>query len=91
MGVSGQQHARPHFNPGKDPVSILQEAGWAPGPVRTGGQSRSHRDSIPGPQIRDIIKDEHFDKLLQGDEKADWDSFKFAVRVFLGNTRAQNY
>jgi len=38
---------RPHFNPGKDPVPILQEAGWAPGPVWTGGKSRPHRDSIP--------------------------------------------
>ena len=37
---------RPHFTPGKDPVSILQEAGWAPGPVWTGG-SRPHRGSIP--------------------------------------------
>ena len=24
------------FNPGEDPVPILQEAGWAPGPVWTG-------------------------------------------------------
>jgi len=40
---------RPHFTPGKYPVSILQEAGWAPGPVWTGGKSRPHRDSIPGP------------------------------------------
>jgi len=38
---------RPHFTPGKDPVSILQEAGWSPGPVWTGGKSRPHRDSIP--------------------------------------------
>jgi len=38
---------RPHFNPGKDPVPILQEAGWVPGPVWTGGKSRPHRDSIP--------------------------------------------
>ena len=38
---------RPPFNPGKDPVPILQEAGWAPGPVWTGGKSRPHRDSIP--------------------------------------------
>ena len=37
---------RPHFTPGKDPVHILQEAGWAPGPVWTGGKSRPHRDSI---------------------------------------------
>ena len=26
---------RPLFTPGKDPVPILQEAGWAPGPVWT--------------------------------------------------------
>jgi hypothetical protein len=44
-----------------------------------------------GTQIRDVIKDEYFDKLLQGDEKAAWDSFKFVVKGFLGNRRAQNY
>jgi len=38
---------RPHFTPGKDPIPILQEAGWAPGPVWTGRKSRLHRDSIP--------------------------------------------
>jgi len=35
-----------HFTPGKDPVPILQEAGWAPGPVSTGGKYRLHWDSI---------------------------------------------
>ena len=44
-GVSGQQH----FTAWKDPLPIVQEAGWAPGPVWTGGKSRPHRDSIPGP------------------------------------------
>jgi hypothetical protein len=38
---------RPHFTPGKDPVPIVQETGWAPGSVWTGGKSRPHRDSIP--------------------------------------------
>ena len=38
---------RPHFTHGKDSVPILQKAGWAPGPVWTGGKSRPHRDSIP--------------------------------------------
>ena len=38
---------RPHITPGKAPVPILQEAGWAPGPVWTGGKSRPHRYSIP--------------------------------------------
>jgi hypothetical protein len=27
---------RPYFTPGKGPVSIVQKAGWAPGPVWTG-------------------------------------------------------
>jgi hypothetical protein len=30
---------RPLFTPGKDPVPILQEAGWAPGPVWTGAEN----------------------------------------------------
>ena len=52
--------------PGKDPVPIVQEAGWAPRPVWTGGKSRltgirspdrPARNSVaiptelPGPQI----------------------------------------
>ena len=37
----------PHFTPGKDPVPILQEAGWSPRPVWTGGKSHPHRYSIP--------------------------------------------
>ena len=36
--------------PSKDPVPIVQEAGWASGPVWTGAENlTSHRDSIPGP------------------------------------------
>ena len=30
---------RPHFTPGKDPVPIVQEAEWAPGPVWTGAEN----------------------------------------------------
>ena len=37
---------RPHFTPGKDQVPILQEDGWAPGPVWMGGKSRPRRDLI---------------------------------------------
>ena len=46
---------RPHFTPGKDPVPILQEAGWAPGPVCMGGKSRPHRDSIPDRPARSSV------------------------------------
>ena len=38
---------RPHITPWENPVPILQEAGWAPGPVWKGGKSRPYRDSIP--------------------------------------------
>jgi len=43
---------RPHFTPRKDQVPVLQEAGWAPGPVWMGGKPRPHRDSIPDRQDR---------------------------------------
>ena len=43
---------RPHFTPRKDPVPILQGAGWAPGPFWTGGKSRPQRDSIPDSPAR---------------------------------------
>jgi len=45
--MRGQPHAPAASIPKKDPVPILQEAGWAPGPVLTGGKSRPHGDSIP--------------------------------------------
>jgi len=34
------------------------------------------------PQIRDLIKDEYLDKLLQGDENAAWKSLIFVVEDF---------
>ena len=39
MGVGGQRHALAAFNPGKDVVPIVQEAGWAPGPVWIGAEN----------------------------------------------------
>jgi len=44
-----------HFIPGKDPVPILQEAGWAPGPVWMGRKSRPHWDSIPDHPARSSV------------------------------------
>ena len=46
---------RPHFTTGKDSVPILQEAGWATGPVWTCGKSRPHRDSIPERPARSSV------------------------------------
>ena len=42
MGWRGQQHAPAASTPEEDPLPILQEAGWTPGPVWTGGKSRPH-------------------------------------------------
>ena len=47
-GVSGQQNAPAAIYP-------LQEAGWSPGPVWTGGKSRPHRDSIPDRPARSSV------------------------------------
>jgi len=46
---------RANFTPGKDPVLILQEAGWAPGPVWKGGKSRPHWDPIPDRPARSSV------------------------------------
>ena len=45
----------PTLPPGKTPVPILQEAGWAPGPVWKGGKSRPHWDSIPDRPARSQV------------------------------------
>ena len=40
IDVGGRSAARPgRFTPGKDPLPIVQEAGWAPGPVWTGAEN----------------------------------------------------
>ena len=40
LDAGGWSAPRPgHFTPGKDPVPIVQEAGWAPGPVWTGAEN----------------------------------------------------
>jgi len=43
---------RPQFDPGKEPVPILQEPGLAPGSVWTVGKSRPHWDSITDRPVR---------------------------------------
>jgi hypothetical protein len=37
--MRGQRHAPAAFYPGKDPESIVQEVGWAPGPVWIGAKN----------------------------------------------------
>ena len=43
MGVGGQRHAPAASSPGKDPVPIVQEAGWASGLVWTGAGNLASR------------------------------------------------
>ena len=38
-GACGQHHAPAFFTPGKDPVPIVQKAGWAPEPVWIGAEN----------------------------------------------------
>jgi hypothetical protein len=49
---------RLHFTPGKDPVPILQQAGWAPGPVWTGVKSRPYRNSIPD-DVKNVLQSKY--------------------------------
>jgi len=43
LDVGGCSTPRPgRFTPEKDPVHIVQKAGWAPGPVWTGAENLAH-------------------------------------------------
>jgi hypothetical protein len=50
MGVGGQRHAPAAFTPGKDPVPIVQEAGWASEPVWIGSENLAST-GIPSPDL----------------------------------------
>ena len=66
-GVGGQCHCPATLPPGRDPVPVVQEAEWAPGPVWTGAENLAptgirspdrparseslYRLSYPGPQF----------------------------------------
>ena len=44
-----------------------------------------------GPQIREVLKDTDFEKLLNLKELRAWETFKSVCRGFLGNTRVPDY
>lgn len=44
-----------------------------------------------GPEIKKILKDEKFPKLLSPIEAAAWNSFRLVVENFLGNNKSPNY
>lgn len=47
--------------------------------------------TLNGPQLRDLLEDEKFKKLLTKTEAAAWKAFKDVCDNFLGNHRADNY
>ena len=44
-----------------------------------------------GPQIRELLRDEQFNSIICGREKAAWNAFRPVVKNFLGNFKAENY
>jgi hypothetical protein len=44
-----------------------------------------------GPQIRQLFRDEQFDRILSGNKKRAWIDFRLAVTNFLGNNKAEIY
>ena len=47
--MGGKPHAQAASTPGNDKIPIVQEAGWAPGPVWTGGKISSASGFDLGP------------------------------------------
>jgi hypothetical protein len=43
-----------------------------------------------GPKIRELMKDQDFERSLNESEKATWRSFQKVVKNFLGNKEAEN-
>ncbi|KAJ4430731.1 hypothetical protein ANN_19322 [Periplaneta americana] len=52
---------------------------------------RMKEDVRSGPQIREIMKNNHFESLWEGKERAAWIPFKEVVLNFLSNHRSENY
>lgn len=46
---------------------------------------------LDGPQIRELLKDDEFEKRMTKVEKAAWRSFREVTKKFLGNTKDPNY
>jgi hypothetical protein len=44
-----------------------------------------------GPDIRSVLRDEVFERIITGDEQRAWHAFREVVTGFLGNRRADNY
>ena len=76
-----------HLYPVKDPVPIVQKAGWAPGPVWTGRTSRLHRDSIPDRPARSqslyrLSYRAHNNKISNIRKLTAWNTSKYGYKCF---------
>jgi len=61
MVMGGQRHASTAFTPGKDPVPVVEEAGWAPGPVWIGAENLAPPGFDPRTvqPTRNIVRDKN--------------------------------
>ena len=70
MGMAGQRHAPAALPQGNDPVSIVLEAGWTPGPIWTGAENLAST----GIRLPDRPARSEF-------LRCDWFRFKLSLRV----------
>ena len=65
--MGGQRHAPTALPPGKDPVPIVQEAGWAPGLVWTSEENLAP----PGfdPRTAQLVASRYTDSAIAADRK----------------------
>jgi len=47
--------------------------------------------AFTSPDIRSLLRDEVFERIITGDEQRVWRAFREVVTGFLGNRRADNY
>ena len=60
--------------------------------VFPGLSAAKHKEGIfVGPQIREVMKDTHFEELLNLKELRAWEAFKSVCSSFLGHTRVPDY
>ena len=55
-GEGSTSHPGLSLPPGKDPVPIVQEAGWAPGPVWTGAENLAPRPGFDPRTVQPVAQ-----------------------------------
>ena len=54
-------------------------------------EAKINESVFTGPQIRELLKNEQFEKLMTDKEKAAWKSFREVTKKFLGNNKDPDY